>query len=120
MNPSVKKDCTGLTAGTYYCISNVKGGGPPTSLPISTPTTTVPPTSTTTSGDGGVVTPTPTQEGMIDGCGKFHKIESGDLCDDLAEEYGITRVQFDEWNPDAGRDCSNLWLGYYVCVGLEE
>lgn len=29
MNPSVKNDCTGLTVGTYYCISTKEDGGPP-------------------------------------------------------------------------------------------
>ena len=60
-NPSVNSDCSGLNAGTYYCVSTEEDGGPPpentsTEFPSTTVTTT-----TTTSSPTGIVTPTPTQ-----------------------------------------------------------
>ena len=32
--------------------------------------------------------------------------------------YGLDRDEFYEWNPEVGGDCTTLWLGYYVCVGI--
>ena len=111
MNPSVKDDCTGLTIGTYYCISIDKDGLPPTSLPTPTPTTTIP-TGT------GIPTPTPTQTGMVDTCNKFYYVEAGDLCGDIAKEHGISLDDFYSWNPDVKTDCTGLIAEYYVCVGV--
>lgn len=32
--------------------------------------------------------------------------------------YCLDREDFYEWNPEVSDDCTTLWLGYYVCVGV--
>ncbi len=112
-NPAIGSDCTTMAAGTYYCVE-VPGSGDSDTDPIPT-TTDVPPPSTTS---GGVVTPTPTQEGMVSGCTTFHQCVKGDGCWALSQEYGISLDDFYAWNPAVGTDCLGLWPDYYVCVGI--
>ncbi|RYO86656.1 hypothetical protein DL764_008976 [Monosporascus ibericus] len=102
-NPAVGADCSGLWLGYYYCIGVP---GTPTS-PTAKPTATCNPTA-----------PTPTQPVAICGCKKWHKVSSGDYCDAIIKKYGITKANFNKWNPNVGNDCSSLWLGYHVCVGV--
>lgn len=73
-------------------------------------------TATTTS--NGVTTPSPTQTGMVSNCGKFYFVESGETCDNVAAENGITVAELEAWNPAIGSGCTNLWANYYACVGL--
>lgn len=56
--------------------------------------------------------------GTINTCKTWHLAASGDGCWSIEQEYGITTAQFNAWNPKVGSDCANLWLGYYVCVGI--
>ncbi|KAE8372458.1 hypothetical protein BDV26DRAFT_274079 [Aspergillus bertholletiae] len=60
--------------------------------------------------------PEPTQPGVPSNCDKFHRVVSGDQCDNIEAKYGITDAQFRAWNPSINAACSNLWLDYYVCV----
>ncbi|KAH8682067.1 hypothetical protein BX600DRAFT_544498 [Xylariales sp. PMI_506] len=60
-NPAVGSTCASLDLGDYICVNTVGG---------STATSTTKAT-TTTSGNG-VVTPTPTQTGMVTDCATFH------------------------------------------------
>ncbi|KAK3944406.1 peptidoglycan-binding lysin subgroup [Diplogelasinospora grovesii] len=103
-NPAVGSDCTGLWVDYYVCV------GVP-----STPTTRPPATSTTAAPTG----PTPTQTGIISNCNNWYKVASGDSCDKISSNYGtFTTAQFISWNPAVGSDCTSLWVGYYVCVGV--
>ncbi|KAH6874031.1 LysM domain-containing protein [Thelonectria olida] len=104
-NPSVGTDCSGLWANAYACVGR-----------IGTPTTTSKPT-TTTKGNG-VTTPTPTQDGMVSNCKKFHLVAAGDSCASIAKKYSITTANFIKWNPAAKSDCTGLWAKTYACVGL--
>lgn len=64
---------------------------------------------------------TPTATAMPDeasNCNKWHTVVSGDGCQAIADEYGITLTDFYSWNPDVGSACASLWLGYAVCVGI--
>ncbi|EFQ99447.1 LysM domain-containing protein [Nannizzia gypsea CBS 118893] len=106
-NPAVNSDCSALFLGYYYCIGIP---GTPTSKPTSKPPTT--PT-----GCPNPSLPTPTQPGAVCQCKKWHKVESGDYCDSIIRKYNINADQFHTWNPQVGRACTTLWLGYYVCVG---
>lgn len=36
----------------------------------------------------------------------------------ISNEYRISLDDFYKWNPGVGSDCSKLWLGYAVCVGV--
>ncbi|KAJ9156077.1 carbohydrate-binding module family 50 protein [Pleurostoma richardsiae] len=117
LNPSVKSDCSGYVLGTYYCYSTSADGSVTVSDTGSiTPTSSSMPTSTS---PGGIVTPTPTQAGMVSNCDVFYLVQSGDGCYDIAADYGISLDDFYTWNPAVGTDCSGLWPNYYVCVGIQ-
>lgn len=55
---------------------------------------------------------------MVTDCGAFHLVVSGDYCADIASNANITVDKFYTWNPTVGTSCSDLWLDYYVCVGI--
>lgn len=65
-----------------------------------------------------MTTPTPYESGMVTDCGAFHLVVSGDDCADIAANANITVDEFYTWNPTVGTSCSDLWLDYYVCVGI--
>ncbi|KAI1211217.1 uncharacterized protein F4807DRAFT_466534 [Annulohypoxylon truncatum] len=105
-NPAVKNDCSLLFVDYYVCV-NVIGG------------TTASPTITTSSTTGnGVSTPTPTQTGMATNCKKFHLVTAGESCQKVADDAAIKLADFYAWNPAVKTDCSLLFVGYYVCIGL--
>jgi hypothetical protein len=56
--------------------------------------------------------------GTIDTCAEWHLVVSRDGCWAIEQEYNVTATDFNTWNPDVGSDCADLWLGYYVCVGI--
>jgi hypothetical protein len=56
--------------------------------------------------------------GIVNNCKTFHLIQSGDSCWSIYTEAGITFEQFRTWNTQVDAACSNLWLGYYVCVSV--
>ncbi|GJC89962.1 lysM domain-containing protein ARB_05157 [Colletotrichum liriopes] len=102
-NPAVGSTCSGLWLGYNYCVAYVSGvAGTPTE----------PPKPTTTACTG----PDPTQPGAVCPCQRWHKVASGNNCDSIQKQYGITAAQFNRWNPQVGTTCSTLWLGYNVCV----
>ncbi|PTB40686.1 carbohydrate-binding module family 50 protein [Trichoderma asperellum CBS 433.97] len=101
-NPAVKTDCSGLQASVYVCI-----GVATTSASITT--TSKPPT--------GVITPTPTQSGMVSNCNKFYDVHSNDGCSAIASSQNINLSSFYQWNPAVKTDCSGLQASVYVCVG---
>ncbi|KAF3941517.1 Autolysin [Dactylella cylindrospora] len=104
-NPAVKNDCSGLWPDYYVCVGLIG----------STPTTT---SKTTTTTAGGVVTPTPTQEGMIKNCKKFHFVQAGQTCEPIQKQYGVTLAQLYSWNPAIGPACQGMWAQTYLCVGV--
>jgi hypothetical protein len=115
-NPSITSDCGNYVTGKAYCVeAPVDSGTSPTTAPI---TTNGPGPTTTTSAGNGVTTPTPTQDGMVDGCNKFHFVEAKQNCDTIAKTYGITRAQFISYNPSVGDTCAGMWAEVYVCVSV--
>jgi hypothetical protein len=78
-------------------------------VPPSTTTTTKPASSTTA--------PQPEQSGIVGNCNKYYKVVSGDGCDVIEKKNGITDAQFRKWNTGIDAGCTNVFLGYYVCVG---
>lgn len=100
-NPAVGADCRGLQADVYVCVH---ASGP------STPTTT---------GGTGVATPSPTQPGMVSGCNRFYKVQSGDGCDKIAQDNHISRSDFNSWNPSVKSDCTGLLADVYVCIARD-
>ncbi|KAJ5660691.1 carbohydrate-binding module family 50 protein [Penicillium longicatenatum] len=106
-NPAVGSDCSGLTAGDYYCIA----------IP-GTPTTATSTATTATYSTNGVG-PQPEQTGISDDCSSYWLVgvvDRDDTCATIEEANSITEEQFLDWNPALGSDCSNLLEDYYVCV----
>lgn len=100
-NPAVGPACSDMWEAYSLCVS-VIGQEPAPAAP-----------------DNGVETPEPIQPGMVDNCGEFHLVESGDICKSISDENDITVDQFLEWNTDVGgRACSGLWVDAYVCIGV--
>ncbi|KAL1617782.1 hypothetical protein SLS54_007561 [Diplodia seriata] len=62
--------------------------------------------------------PSPTQPGAVCPCRTWHEVGTGNSCQSIEKQYGISAANFNAWNPQVGSDCSTLWLGYYVCVGV--
>ncbi|CAG8935539.1 unnamed protein product, partial [Penicillium salamii] len=122
MNPSVKSDCSGLSIGTYYCVSTYEGGYPPGfpgwASSSSSPVSSIPLTSSTPT-NSGVSTPSPIQTGVVSTCDKFYKVVADDGCYDIANDHGITLASFYTWNPAVKTDCSGLQANEYVCVGVK-
>ncbi|KAF3055159.1 LysM domain-containing protein [Daldinia childiae] len=130
-NPSLSAENCVLQSGKSYCIQkediSMIGSDPdpdtepepdtPISTPhsISTfPTETAPSTTTGTS----MAPPSPTQPGAITTCKVWHTVIAGDGCWAIANGAGISVDDFYKWNPGVGSDCSALWLGYAVCIGI--
>ncbi|KAL4904079.1 hypothetical protein BDW74DRAFT_168540 [Aspergillus multicolor] len=64
------------------------------------------------------VAPKPQMPDITADCKTYHKVASGEGCWAIDSEYGITLDQFRSWNPTIDASCSNLWVDYYVCVGV--
>lgn len=101
-NTGIDSDCSNIYLDYYVCIA-----GPAV-------TTTATPTSTTTA----AAMPSPTQPGTISTCTKFHEVVSGDYCYQIETDAGISSDDFFKWNSGINSDCSNIYLGYYVCIGV--
>jgi LysM repeat protein len=41
----------------------------------------------------------PQQSGLIASCATFYQVKSGDSCDSIQDQFGITGSQFVSWNP---------------------
>lgn len=118
-NPAVGDTCGSLFLGYYVCIGTTEvTTSMVATTTLATITTTLSSTTTTTTG-AGTTTPTPYQPDMVDDCDLFHLVVSGDGCYDIAAAANITLDEFYDWNPDVGDTCATLYLGYYVCIGVE-
>lgn len=62
----------------------------------------------------------PTQTGLVSNCNRYYTVQSADSCQGIvnkyAGEFGVS--DFYTWNPAVGSNCSSLWVGYAVCVGI--
>lgn len=66
----------------------------------------------------GAPAPAPTQEGVIASCMKWDTVQDGKGCATFMEMYDVTLEQLVLWNPAIGAQCTGLWDGYAVCVGV--
>jgi hypothetical protein len=87
--------CDNLWLGYYVCVG----------VPGTTP-------SPSSSG------PSPQMPGVIGSCKSFYQVQSGDGCWAIEQAKGISSADFLAWNSYVDASCDNLWLGYYVCVGV--
>ncbi|KAL1962645.1 hypothetical protein VTN77DRAFT_9279 [Rasamsonia byssochlamydoides] len=95
--------CRDLELGTYVCV-DVLGSNS---------------SSTTTTAPGNTIsTPSPIQTGMVTDCDKFYDVQSGDTCAGIASQEGIPLSSLYAWNPAVGTSCADLYLSYYICVGV--
>ncbi|KAG2025158.1 hypothetical protein GB937_002919 [Aspergillus fischeri] len=120
MNPWLGTDCdknlwSVLSSDGYLQLCVQQGQPNTTSSTVPSTTATATATATTSS---TVAPPAPTQPGAAANCSKWHTVVSGDGCQAIATQYGISLANFYLWNPGVGSDCSTLWLGYAVCVGV--
>ncbi|KAI4192254.1 MAG: hypothetical protein LQ348_003223 [Seirophora lacunosa] len=101
---SSKSSSATSTANSTYSIRN-----PSTSPNISTPTidTTWPPKKT--------------QAGQPSYCNKWYLVEAGETCDTVYRQFGtsMTKAQLLEWNPALDSDCSGLYYGWWICIGIQ-
>ncbi|KAK5655930.1 hypothetical protein OQA88_5065 [Cercophora sp. LCS_1] len=123
-NPSINRDtCEPFEQNQSYCVGVCTNNCAATTSSFSSTTimasnmtsTTGTPTKTASS---SVVTPSPTQSGIVGACLRFTLITKGSTCEDIARQYGIDVKSLVEWNPTFNDDCSNLKVGYYCCVGV--
>lgn len=62
----------------------------------------------------------PHQNGMIEGCDKFHQVGIGEVCDDITKANNISFEEFIRFNPAVGSSCQNLQANVFVCVSYNE
>ncbi|KAH6693877.1 LysM domain-containing protein [Plectosphaerella plurivora] len=110
-NPSITSSCGNFLNQRAYCVE--APASPPAEGPATT-TTTAP--ATTTAPSNGITTPTPIQPGMVNNCNKFHFVNAG--CSDVLSDAKVTLAQLFAWNPTVRSDCTGLWAGVNVCVGV--
>ncbi|KAK2760453.1 LysM domain-containing protein [Colletotrichum kahawae] len=133
INPGIT--CPGLDTSKSYCVIGTVNDDPEstttatstrrttlktsTSKPSTTPKTSSNKPSTT-SKKSSTAPPAPSNSpampGLAANCNAFYKVSSGDQCGTIAAKHGISTAQFRSWNREVNADCTNLWLGYYVCV----
>ncbi|PYH37474.1 uncharacterized protein BO87DRAFT_404513 [Aspergillus neoniger CBS 115656] len=102
-NIKVNDDCSNLWLDYYVCVHT----------PGTTTTTTAAPDPT-----NDPSSPTPQLPGIVENCKSFHLIKDGENCWSISNEAGISLAQLREWNTELNAACDNLWLGYYVCIGV--
>ncbi|KAJ5591397.1 hypothetical protein N7450_005369 [Penicillium hetheringtonii] len=100
-NTQVDAKCSNLWLDYYVCVH----------VPGATTTTAPKPTSEPSG-------PTPQMPGIVSNCKTYHLIKDGDSCYSINTAAKITLAQFRSWNTQVDASCSNLWLGYYVCIGV--
>lgn len=115
-NPSVLNDFSGMWAKVNVCVGIISEAV--TTKPSSTSTKKPTTITTTTAAGNGVVTPQPTQPGMVSNCAKFHWIAAGVTCSQVISFQKITLADFVKWNPTIRSDCTGMKLGVNVCVGV--
>ncbi|OZJ03226.1 hypothetical protein BZG36_03445 [Bifiguratus adelaidae] len=49
-------------------------------------------------------------------CSKAYTVVSGDYCDKIGTQFGITFAQLRNWNPSINSACTNLSIGQVLCV----
>jgi hypothetical protein len=96
-NPSVGPDCKGIWASVYLCVSVIGHDSQP---------------------PNSVQTPQPTLPGMVRNCDSFVQVKSGDRCDTISEDNGLTEEELHKWNPQLGGKCEGLLYGFYVCISV--
>ncbi|RMJ02394.1 hypothetical protein CDV36_015341 [Fusarium kuroshium] len=88
--------------------------------PVTEATASTRPSAVVSDGLGcpaAIATPFPREDCMVGGCKLFYLVQEGDYCTKISEGAGISLGDFYEWNSSVSRDCSDLYLGYWYCIG---
>ncbi|KAF2828938.1 hypothetical protein CC86DRAFT_286527 [Ophiobolus disseminans] len=117
-NPSITPNCGNYVTGLSYCVEAPAPALTTTTTTTSTGFVTRTSAATTNSGNNGITTPTPIQPNMVENCDAFHLVRTDENCDNIANQYGITRAQFVVYNPSVGDTCTGMWANVYVCVSI--
>lgn len=114
---TTSQDITSTVASTATSISSR------TTLQNSTYSTAVPITShnLTTIATDTAWPPTRTKSGQPDYCRSWHLVQARDTCQTVANQAGtgVTEDDIKAWNPTLGDDCSGLYVGWWVCNGIQ-
>ncbi|EFQ96938.1 LysM domain-containing protein [Nannizzia gypsea CBS 118893] len=108
-NSNIQGGCDRLANAQRVCMQAPGGAFPSPTASIEAPTGT----------DAYSTTATPaypTQSGSIANCGRYYKASAGDSCYTISLQFGISFAQLQKWNPYLNAECTNLWLGYDMCV----
>ncbi|KAF9559712.1 hypothetical protein CPC08DRAFT_637416, partial [Agrocybe pediades] len=108
-NPELGTYCQlmSLRVGQKICLTPNGGfpnvGATSDANPAATPTSQAP-------------IPTPTVNGTTSNCGRYYKVQDGDICNTVVLANQISLSDFLLLNPEIDEECSNLWLNYNYCV----
>ncbi|KAJ6030995.1 hypothetical protein N7540_001727 [Penicillium herquei] len=73
-------------------------------------------TATASTTSSFVTPPAETVSGTTPECYEWYVVQSGDGCDTIESEYGLTEAEFIALNTYIDTACDNLWPGYSYCV----
>lgn len=108
---------------TSTVASTATSSGPSTWRQNTTYSTAVPITShsLTTIATDTAWPPTRTKAGQPDYCRSWHLVQARDTCETVANlaGTGVTVDDIKAWNPTLGDDCSGLYVGWWVCNGIQ-
>lgn len=90
----------------------------PSSCSFSTATPS--PTATPCSSGRYAAPPTQTVAGTTKNCCTWYTVQSGDTCDKIDAQFGISLAQFRAWNTYVNAGCTNIWAGYAYCVSSSD
>lgn len=108
---------------TSTVASTATSSGPSTWRQNTTYSTAVPITShnLTTIATDTAWPPTRTKAGQPDYCRSWHLVQAGDTCQTVANQAGtgVTVADIKTWNPTLDDDCSGLYVGWWLCNGIQ-
>lgn len=119
-NPSLNKTTcdADLVSGDAYCVEPLAGWQYANATETATATASAT-ASATVSALTSTATPAGAEPGTAAGCDVWYFVVDNDTCYSIAQKFDITLDQFYAWNTEVGSSCGGLWLGAYVCVGVE-
>ncbi|GKZ34449.1 hypothetical protein AbraIFM66950_004724 [Aspergillus brasiliensis] len=108
-NPNILGSCDGVANGQRVCLQAPGGTWATPPVAITAPTGTSAYYTT-------AIPAYPTQNGTTSDCGKYYQVSTGDDCATVDLRFGLNFTTLQSLNTFLTETCSNLWLGYDVCV----
>ncbi|CAG8236588.1 unnamed protein product [Penicillium salamii] len=65
--------------------------------------------------------PSQTQTGQPSACDNWYQAMQSDTCKSIVFKYStwMDKEDFLDWNPAVGENCTNIYFGYWYCVGIK-